>query len=132
MFKFNLLAFSLSILLLVTEIAIVIFLKEGFIRHTFGDYLVVILLYNLIRTFLFIKNNHIAHITLLIAFIIEFIQLTPFLKLLSLEHHKLANLILGNTFSVSDLMAYTLGYLTILFFNSAIYANLIHQTKHRS
>jgi len=32
-------------LLFLTEIAIAVFFKGGFIRHTFGDYLVVLLLY---------------------------------------------------------------------------------------
>lgn len=132
MFKFNFTAFSPFILLLLIEIVIALILKEGFIRHTFGDYLVVILLYFLLRSFLNISKNTLALVTLFIAFIVEFIQLTPFLKVLGLQNHTLANLIFGNTFSISDLLAYTLGYLTILFFNSSIYENLIHQTKHRS
>lgn len=132
MFKFNFTAFSAFILLLLIEIDIVLFFQDGFIRHTFGDYLVVILLYNLIRSFVTIKKNTIVHITLLIAFSVEFIQLTPLLKLLGLERNLLANLILGNTFSISDLIAYTVGYLTILFFNSSIYENFIYQTKHSS
>lgn len=132
MFSFNNKAFFITLFLLSAEIAIALFLKDGFIRHTFGDYLVVILLYFLLRSFLNISKNILAIITLLIAFIVEFIQLTPFLKVLKLDNHTLANLIFGNTFSVSDLLAYTLGYLTILFFNSSIYENLINQTKHRS
>lgn len=132
MIYFNKKSFLVAILFLLIEITIALFFKEGFIRHTFGDYLVVILIYNLTRTFLNIKKSYIAHITILIAFIVEFIQLTPFLKTLGLEHNLLANLILGNTFSVSDLLAYTLGYLTILFFNSSTYENFIHQTKRSS
>ena len=118
MFKFNLKSLIIFIVLLIIEIAITVFFKEGFIRHTFGDYLVVILLYFLFRSFLNISKNNLAMVTLLIAFLVEFAQLTPLLKILELENYVLANLVLGNTFSISDLVTYTLGYLTILFFNS--------------
>ena len=114
---FNFSSFSAFILLLLTEISIVIFFKTGFIRHVFGDYLVVLLLYYFLKSFVSISNNKLASITLLIAFTVELIQLTPLLKTIGLENHSLANLILGNTFSVTDLLAYTLGYITIIIFN---------------
>jgi len=37
------------------------------------------------------------------------------LKLLHLQHNHLANLILGSTFSFTDLVAYTFGFITIIF-----------------
>jgi len=119
MLKFNLIPFTVFILLLLTEIAIAIFLKGGFIRHVFGDYLVVLLLYFFLKSFLSVSNNILAAVTLLIAFTVEFIQLTPLLKTIGLENHSLANLILGNTFSFTDLLAYTFGYITIIIFNSS-------------
>jgi len=129
MFKLNPTALTAFIFLLLTEIAIATFYKEGFIRHTFGDYLVVLLLYSFLKSFISISNNKLAKFTLFIAFIVEFIQLTPLLEILSLEHHKLANLILGNTFSVSDLLAYTLGYFTIIIFN--IYPSCKHSLPNK-
>ncbi|PHS09744.1 MAG: hypothetical protein COA88_03965 [Kordia sp.] len=120
MLKFNFSSFTAFTLLLLTEISIVIFFKTGFIRHVFGDYLVVLLLYCFLKSFVSISNNTLAGITFLIAFTVEFIQLTPLLKTIGLENHSLANLILGNTFSITDLLAYTLGYITIIIFNSYI------------
>jgi len=105
-------------LLLLTEIAIAIFFKTGFIRHVFGDYLVVLLLYFFLKSCISISNNILAGITLLVAFTVELIQLTPLLRIIGLENHSLANLILGNTFSFTDLLAYTFGYITILIFNA--------------
>jgi len=106
-------------LLFLTEITIAVFFKEGFIRHTFGDYLVVLLLYFFLKSFVSASNTILANVTVLIAFTVEFIQLTPLLKSIGLENHSLANLVLGNTFSVTDLLAYTFGYLTIIIFNSS-------------
>jgi len=120
MLKLNYIFFTAFILILITEIAIAIFFKAGFIRHVFGDYLVVLLLYFFLKSFISFSNNTLANITVLIAFTVEFIQLTPLLKSIGLENHSIANLVLGNTFSVTDLLAYTLGYITIIIFNNSI------------
>ncbi len=112
--KFNKTYFAFFTLLLVVEITIGIFLKEGFIRHTFGDYLVVILMYTCIKSFSNIKPLAAAVGVLLFAFNIEFLQLFNLLDVLNLRDSHLAKLILGSTFHISDLIAYTLGVLTIL------------------
>ena len=48
------------------------------------------------------------------AFLIEFLQLTNFLELLNLQNNHLAKLILGTTFRFTDLVAYTLGIISVL------------------
>jgi len=53
--------------------------------------------------------------TLLIAYVIAFLQLTDFLKYLGLEHRKWAALVYGNYFSAQDLVAYTLGIAITLY-----------------
>lgn len=112
--QFNKTYLILSILLFATEIVIAVFLKSGFIRHTFGDYLVVILIYCFFRSF--IKGNHfyMAMGVLAFSFAIEFSQLFNILKPLNLQNSHSAKLILGSTFQFSDLVAYTLGIVTVL------------------
>jgi len=112
--KFNLRAFIIFIILFLTEVFIAFYVKQHFIRHWFGDFLIVIMLFYFVRSFLKAKTLYIAIAVLLFSYTIEFIQLTQFLEILNLEDNKLANLIFGNTFSISDLLAYTLGILTIL------------------
>tara|TARA_R110002049_G_scaffold116110_1_gene268483 strand:+ start:47011 stop:47409 length:399 start_codon:yes stop_codon:yes gene_type:complete len=104
----------ITLLLLITEALIAIYLKTGFIRHTFGDFLVVILIYCFIKSFLKIKPIKLAAFVLLFAFGIEFLQLSNFLTMLNLQNNYFAKLILGSTFHFSDLMAYTLGILSVL------------------
>lgn len=108
-FRFNIIYFVLFLILLIIEILIATFLKSGFIRHTFGDFLVVILLYTLIKSILKTKSLYIALAVLIIAFSIEFLQLANLLDYLNLRDNLLANLILGSHFSIQDLIAYTLG-----------------------
>lgn len=113
---FNKTYFIAFIVLFLIEAAIAYYLKTGFIRHTFGDFLVVILLYCFFKSF--IKGQPLATgiTTLGIAFIIEFLQLTNFLEILGLKNNIWANLVFGNSFSIQDLVAYTLGIVVTLLF----------------
>lgn len=111
---FNKNYFIAFIILFLIEVGIAIYFKEGFIRHTFGDFLVVILLYCLFKSYLQGSEVVIVIFTLGITYVIEFLQCTDFLKYLGLAHSKWANLVFGNSFSVQDLIAYTLGVTTVL------------------
>ena len=110
--KFNFKNFIIFILLFIVEI--VIAQTSGFIRHTFGDLIVVILLYYLVKSFIRISSKKLGILVLAFSFIIEILQYINFIKILGLESSRVANLILGNTFSFSDLIAYTLGIITVL------------------
>ncbi|WP_158847644.1 DUF2809 domain-containing protein [Algibacter sp. L1A34] len=112
--KFNKTYFTFALLLLVIETLIAIYLKTGFIRYTFGDFLSVILLYCFFKSFLKINHFKLGATVLIIAFLIEFAQYFNLLKLLNLEDHKLLTIILGSTFQVGDLVAYTFGIITVL------------------
>lgn len=112
---FNKKYFIAFLLLFLTEVAIAYFLKSGFIRHTVGDFLVVILMYCFLRSFVKMNPFILAGITLSIAYFIEFLQMTTFLEVLGWEHNRWANLIFGNSFSVQDLVAYTLGVAVVYY-----------------
>lgn len=114
--KLNKTYIILTLILLTIEVLIAIYLKTGFIRHTVGDYLCVILLYCFFKSF--IVNNHfkIAIMVLLVAYTVEFLQLTNYLALFNLQDNYLCKLVLGSTFQVLDIVAYTLGIISTLFF----------------
>ncbi|WP_299890707.1 DUF2809 domain-containing protein [uncultured Lacinutrix sp.] len=115
--------------LLLIEIAIALLLKSGFIRHTFGDFLVVILLYCLIKSFVNIKSFYASIIVLIIAYTIEFLQLFNILDYLNLRNHKIISIILGTSFSIQDLIAYTLGIVFILFIDLIIIKKIKNESN---
>ena len=119
MLQFNLKYFILCLILFVSEVIIAKY-ATGFIRHTFGDYLVTILLYACIKSFVKLSNLKTGIIVLLIAYIVEFLQLTNLQNFYPDEYEKVFKLILGNSFSIGDLVAYTLGIITILFIEHKI------------
>ena len=113
--------FLAFLILFITEVLIAVFLKDGFIRFTVGDFLVVILLYCFFGSFLKIKSLHNAIGTLAIAFGIEFLQLANILTYLNLNTNKWVNLIMGNHFSIQDLLAYTLGVIFIYLIDNQLF-----------
>lgn len=119
---FNKKYFIAFLLLFLTEVAIAYFLKSGFIRHTIGDFLVVILMYCFLRSFVKMNSFILAGITLSIAYFIEFLQMTSFLQVLGWKHNQWAILIFGNSFSVQDLVAYTLGVAVVLFLDKSAFS----------
>ena len=106
--------------LFLVEFAIAFIIKTGFIRYTFGDYLVVILLYAIIRGCTNLKVWVSALVVLLIAYGIEMLQLTPFLTYFNLQDSFTAKLIFGSTFQLTDLFAYTLGIVTVVLIEASI------------
>lgn len=112
--KLNINYLVLTFVLFFIETLIATYFKSGFIRHTLGDFLVVILIYCFFRSFTKLSVKLTCLITLAIAFIVEIIQLTPFLKWLNLDTNQWARVIFGTHFSITDLFAYTLGILLVL------------------
>ena len=111
MLRFNKTYFTLTLLLFITEVLIGVYLHDSIIRPYGGDLLVVILMYCFVRTFVTwpVKKTLLA--VLLFAYTVEASQYFKLLVHLGLKQSKLANIILGNSFSWADILAYTLGVL---------------------
>ena len=107
-------------ILFLIELAIAFIIKTGFIRYTLGDYLVVILLYAIIRGCTNLKVWVSALVVLLIAYAIEFLQRTPFLTYFNLQDSFTAKLIFGSTFQLTDLLTYTIGIITVILIEALI------------
>ena len=110
-----------TVLLLGIEIVIGMY-ASGWIRSYFGDVLVVILLYTLVRTVtpkLFKRWYVLPSIILVFAFGVEFLQLWGFCDRFGITN-KLLRIIIGTGFSEVDLLCYAVGcipcYITEYFF----------------
>lgn len=103
----------LTLLLLVIEIAIAVFVHDQFIRPFFGDFLAVIFVYCGLRIF---RQNILktALISLFIAYFIEILQYFKFIEITGLIKYKVLAILIGNSFSWLDILAYSLGFVFIL------------------
>ena len=105
-----------TILLFLTEIFIAMFVHDNFIRPYFGDFLVVVLVYFFLKTFIHTSNSYsLALYSLFFAYFIEALQWLNFIKISGLDKFKLARIVLGNTISWDDIAAYSAGIGFILF-----------------
>ena len=96
------------------EVTIAIYVKQGFIRVVFGDFLVVIMLYYFITSFIKAKPIYIGIIVLFIAYLVEFLQFIDILNIVNYKNNYLVNIILGTTFNSKDIIAYTVGIATVI------------------
>lgn len=103
-----------SIALLITEVIIALYVNDAIIRPYGGDFLIVILLYCMIKSVLIADNTAIALSVLLFAYLLEILQYFDIVEILGLGHSTYANVIIGTSFAWIDMLAYTLGVLTVL------------------
>ena len=102
------------------EILIGFYIQQGFIRAIFGDFIVVLMLYYLLKSISSLKAIYLATIVLAFAYLIEFFQYLDVLQRLNIQKNVITNLILGTTFSFTDLIAYSLGVLTAFVFDKKL------------
>ena len=105
-----------GIILFGIEIIIASYFHGNFIRNTLGDFLVVILIYSFIRAFTTIDWKRIALGVLLLSYAIELFQWIDILQLLHIKSNTTTAIVLGSSFDWGDIIAYTLGIITIVLF----------------
>ncbi|MDO6434538.1 DUF2809 domain-containing protein [Flavitalea sp. BT771] len=99
MLRFNLRYFLLALLLLGAEIFIGSCLHDSIIRPYGGDFLVVILLYCLVRSFLNTPVLATGLAVLLFAYLIETLQYFRLADRLHLPYHSIPRIMLGDYFT---------------------------------
>ncbi|PLK45934.1 DUF2809 domain-containing protein [Emticicia sp. TH156] len=104
----------LAVVFFVIEVMIAVYVHDSFVRPFVGDYLVVFLVYCFVFTF---WNTHFVTASaavLLFSYLVEASQYFHFVHRMGWEKHRIVAVALGSSFSWYDLLAYTLGVLTIL------------------
>ncbi len=114
MLQFNRTYFAFTVFLFFLETVIALFVHDNFIRPYFGDFLVVMLLYCFLKSFLNVSVWAAAGLVLLFSFAIEIAQYFNMVEKLGLQHYKIAKVVLGNSFAWMDLLAYVLGILAVI------------------
>ena len=113
-FTFHKTYFVLAIFLFIVEVFIGMYVKDDFIRPYGGDFLVVILLYFLVKAFFNISVFNAALGVLIFSFLVEFAQYFKIVEIIGLQDIELARIVIGTSYAFEDLVAYFLGFLAIL------------------
>ena len=114
MISFHLKYFLLAFSLFIVEVLIAAYVDDSIIRPYGGDFLVVILIYCFIKAFCNAPVKAVALSVLLFSYVIEILQYAGLVQLLGLQKSRLANIIIGNSFAWTDLLAYTLGIVFVI------------------
>lgn len=117
MFTFRLKPFIAFLLLFLVEVGIALWVDDAIIRPFFGDFLAVIALFFLLKTFLNLSDLNLAFTAVGVAYFLEFLQYCNFLKAVGLEKYKIVAIVLGNSFDWRDVFAYTLGIFAVFLFD---------------
>lgn len=114
MVRFSFKFFSFTLLLFIVEVFIALYIHDRFVRPYLGDYIVVFLIYCFIRTFLKASPLTVVIGVLLFAYFVELLQYLRIVDRLGLTDNLLAKTVIGYGFEWLDMLAYTLGAVTIL------------------
>lgn len=105
---------AITLILLLTEVLIAVYVHDDIVRPYIGDLLVVILLYCFARTFLSASVLSVALAVLVFSFLIEVGQYFHLVSLLGLAHSAIAKVVLGNSFAWMDLLMYVAGFVCVV------------------
>lgn len=103
-----------TLILFLTEILIALFVHDRFIRPYIGDFLVVILIYCFVKSFLNTPIVPTALGVLLFAYSVEVLQYFRIVEVLGLQHSRAARIIIGSAFEWRDMLAYTAGIVAVI------------------
>ncbi|MBN9384957.1 MAG: DUF2809 domain-containing protein [Chitinophagaceae bacterium] len=112
--RFKIRYFLLSLFIFGIEIFIAACMNDPIIRPYGGDFLVVILLYCMVRTILDTPVLPTALAVLFFAYLIETLQYFRLADHLGLKAHSLPRIILGDYFTWTDILSYTLGIICVI------------------
>ncbi|MCC9168040.1 DUF2809 domain-containing protein [Pontibacter harenae] len=129
MFTFNKKYFFFTVALFLVEVLIAGFVHDAIVRPYVGDFLVVMLIYCFVKSFVAASVGSVAAGALIFAYLVELLQYLNFIVWLGLKSSKLANVVLGNQFEWIDMLAYTLGALAIVGVEKLRSAKLRNSTR---
>jgi len=118
--KFNKVYFILTLVILLIEILIARFAHDQIIRPYFGDFLVVILIYCFVKSFLNTPVIATSIGVLIFAYLVETMQYFHIVNKLGLQDSPIARTIIGTSFEWIDIIAYTCGITFVIWLEMTI------------
>lgn len=104
---------AVTILLLIIEILIALYVHDDFIRPYAGDILVVVVIYSFLRIWIPEKVRLLPLYVFLFAVFVEVLQYFDLAALLGLGDNRFFRILLGATFDIRDILCYGAGCLVL-------------------
>lgn len=98
-----------TLLLLLTEVFIALYVHDDFIRPYVGDVLVVIVIYTFIRMIIPATCRLLPLYIFIFAAGVELLQLAKIVEILGVEDNIFLKTLIGSVFDVKDIVCYAVG-----------------------
>lgn len=98
-----------TLLLLLTEVFIALYVHDDFIRPYVGDVLVVIVIYTFIRMIIPEKCRLLPLYIFIFAAGVELLQLANITEILGVEDNQFLKTLIGSVFDIKDIVCYAAG-----------------------
>jgi hypothetical protein len=113
-FRFHRRHFVTTVALFGVLLYIALFVRDDFVRPYVGDVLVVPFMFHALATVLDVTPRRLVFGVWVFAFAVECAQYGQLVARLGLADNRLASTVIGTSFSVEDLIAYSVGALLTL------------------
>ena len=114
MIRFDFRSCLISVFLFIVLVLIAVYVNDTIIRPFAGDTLAMIWLYYTAKSLLNISVIRLSVGVLILSYCVEFAQYFNVVTLLGLQNVKIAKIVLGSTFDIMDIAAYTVGWLIVV------------------
>ena len=98
-----------TVILLLIEVLIALFVHDNFIRPYVGDMLVVIVVYTFVRMFIVQKCKMLPLYVFIFAALVEILQYFELVKRLGLSDNRFLRVLIGSVFDIKDIICYGIG-----------------------
>lgn len=98
-----------TVILLIIEVLIALYIHDDFVRPYVGDAIVVIVIYTFIRIFVPEKCRLLPLYVFLFAVVIEILQGIHIVNILGVADNRFLRTLIGDSFDIKDILCYGVG-----------------------
>lgn len=102
-----------TIILLIIEVLIALYVHDDFIRPYVGDAIVVIVIYTFIRIFIPEKCRLLPLYIFIFAVVVEILQGIHIVNILGVEDNYFLRTLIGDSFDIKDILCYGVGCISL-------------------
>ena len=115
-----------TVILLLIEVMIAIYVHDAFVRPYIGDVLVVVVIYTFIRIFVPERCKLLPLYVFMLAALVEVLQLFHVVEALGWQNNRFLSILVGSVFDWKDILCYVAGCILL-----GVYEVLVRNTARR-
>ena len=107
-----------TIILLIVEVLIALYVHDDFIRPYVGDAIVVIVIYTFVRILIPEKGRLLPLYIFLFAVVVEILQGIHIVNILGVADNRFLRTLIGDSFDIKDILCYGVGCILLWLYES--------------